>query len=165
MEQLSRDPYGTIWSKLAYFSQCLDLGNKILERACEASAKLALNAEISEKEGKVGRLLDVSIVAAAQRNKDLARSISTTALARAPHAASTSDAIAILEVLLLSSAAFESEAEWGTWIEEQLASFAYRLPQGEATRALFDHLKEIKKVLPISLSIGSRAEAIASAGN
>lgn len=165
MERLSKDPYGAIWSELAYFSQYFDLGNEILGRACEASAKLALNVEILETQTKLGRLLDVGIVAAAQRSKDLARSISTTALARAPHASSANDSIEILEVLLLSSAAFESEVEWHTWVEDQLASLAYRLPQGEATQSLFEHLKEIKKVLPISLSIGSRAEAIASAAN
>ena len=43
MDELSKDPYGAIWSKLAYFSQCFDLGEKILERACEASARTALD--------------------------------------------------------------------------------------------------------------------------
>ena len=165
MEELSKDPYGAIWSKLAYFSQCFDLGDKILKRACEASARTALDVEQSEGENKPGRLFDICLVAAAHRNKDLARSIAAAALARAPKAVTGHAAMSILHILLLASAAFEHEAEWSSWLGEQLTGLAYNLPSGEATRTLLEHLIEIKIVLPISLPVCSRAEAVASAAN
>jgi hypothetical protein len=165
MEELSKDPYGAIWSKLAYFSQCFDLGEKILERACEASARTALDVELLEGENKLGRLFDICLVAAAHRNKDLARSIAAAALARAPRAVTGNAAMSILHILLLASAAFEHEDEWSSWIGEQLVGLAYNLPAGEATRALREHLNEIKKVMPISIPVCSRAEAAASAAN
>ncbi len=165
MKELSKDPYGAIWSKLAYFSQCFDLGEKILERACEASASTALDVEQSERENKLGRLFDICLIAAAHRNKDLARSISAAALARAPRAVDGSSAMSILHILLLASAAFEHEDEWSSWIGEQLVGLAYNLPSGEATRVLREHLNEIKRVLPISSPVCSRADAVASAAN
>ena len=165
LQELSKDPSGSIWSKLAYFSQCLDLGEKILERACEASASTALDVEQSERENKLGRLFDICLIAAAHRNKDLARSISAAALARAPRAVDGSSAMSILHILLLASAAFEHEDEWSSWIGEQLVGLAYNLPSGEATRVLREHLNEIKRVLPISSPVCSRADAVASAAN
>ena len=165
MDELSKDPYGAIWSKLAYFSQCFDLGEKILERACQASARAALDIEQSEGENKSGRLFDICLVAAAHRNKDLARSIAAAALARAPQAVTGNAAMSILHILLLASAVFEHEDEWSSWIGEELAGLAYRLPKGESTRTLLEHLSEIKRVLPLATSICSRAEAVASAAN
>lgn len=165
MEEIAKEPHGAIWSKLAYFSQFYDLGEKNLDRACEASAKIPLDVDLSNGGHKIGRLLDVCIIAAAHRNKELARSISATALARASHSPSGKASVAILQVLLVASAAFEREDEWHAWIEDQLASFASRLPHGEATQTLLEHLNEIKKVLPVTLSIYSRAEALACAAN
>ena len=141
MDELSKDPYGAIWSKLAYFSQCFDLGEKILERACEASARTALDVEQLEGENKLGRLLDICIVAAAHRNKELARSIAAAALARAPRAVAGNAAMSILHILLLASAAFEHEDEWSSWLGEQLTGLAYNLPSGEAT-GTFDRNQE-----------------------
>lgn len=165
MEELLKDPYGAIWSKLAYFSQCFDLGEKILGPACGASAKAILDVEQLEGENKLGRLFDFCLIAASHRNKDLARSISAAVLARAPRAATGDAAISILYILLLASAAVECEDEWFSWIEEQLTGLAYNLPPGEATRALQEHFSEIKKVLPVSLPVCSRAEAVVSAAN
>ena len=136
---------------------------KILELACEASARAALYVEPLEGVNKLGRLFNICLVAAAHRNKELARSISATALARAPQAVTGNEATSILHILLLSSAAFENEDQWSSWIGEQLASLACNLPPGEPTRTLREHLNEIKKVLPISMSICSCAEAVASA--
>jgi hypothetical protein len=165
LEELSKDPFGTIWSKLAYFSQCFDLGEKILLRACEASAGASFEIEQLEGQTQPDRLFDFCLVAAAHRNTDLARSISAIALARAPHAKSGEKALAILHILLLASAAFEREDDWWFWIEEQLAGLAYRLPQGEATKTLLEHMGQIKRVLPIERSICSRAEAVVSSAN
>lgn len=165
LEELSREPFGSIWSKLAYFSQCFDLGEKILLRTCEASAGAALEIEQLEGQTQPDRLFDICLVAIAHRNTDLARSISVIALARAPHAQSGENALAILHILLLASAAFEREDEWSSWIEEQLAGLAHRLPQGEATRTLLEHMDHIKRVLPLERSICSRAEAILSSAN
>ncbi len=165
LEELSKDPFGPIWSKLAYFSQCFDLGPIILLRACEVSSGSAFEIKQLEGQTQPDRLFDICLVAAAHRNTDLARSISAIALARAPHAQSGVKALAIFHILLVASAAFERDDEWSHWIEEQLAGLANRLPQGEATKTLLEHMDHIKRVLPLERSICSRAEAIVSAAN
>ena len=165
LEEITKNPLGTIWSKLAYFSQCFDLGEKILLRACEASTEAFFDIEQLEGQTQPNQLFDICLVAAAHRNKDLARAISVIALARAPHAQSGEKVLTILRILLLASAAFEREDEWSSWIEEQLAALAYRLPQGEATRTLLEHMEQIKRILPLERSICSRAEAIVSSAN
>lgn len=165
LEEITKNPFGTIWSKLAYFSQCFDLGERILLQACEVSSRAAFGIEQLEGQMQPDRLFDICLVAAAHRNTDLARAISTIALARAPSAQSGEKVLAIFHILLFASAAFEQEDEWSHWIEEQLAGLAYRLPQGEATRTLLEHMDEIKRVLPLERSICSRAEAVVSSAN
>ncbi|MDT3775992.1 hypothetical protein PJI16_00260 [Nitrospira sp. MA-1] len=165
LEELAKDPFVSIWSRLAYFSQYFDLGAKILLRACEVSSGPDFKIEQLEGQTQPDRLFDICLVAAAHRNTDLARAISSIALAKAPHAQSAEKALKILHILLFASAAFECEDEWSDWIAEQLADLAYRLPQGEATRTLLEHLEQIKRVLPVERSICSRAEAVASSAN
>lgn len=158
IQELSKDPSGPIWSKLAYFSQCFDLGEEVLARACEVSVTAG------EKERST-RLFDMGVIAAAHRNKDLAHSIAATAIKRAPLASNANAAMSILQIILLASATFENEKEWSSWTRDQLVRLAYNLPAGEASETLRDHLAEIKTVLPISSAITSSAEAIAAAAN
>lgn len=165
LEELSTDPYGTIWSKLAYLSQSLDLGEVVLSRVCEVSAKESFKKEMSDKDKQDSRLLEWSVVAAAHRSKELARNIAGMALSRAPLATTSDAVLSILHALIVTSAAFESEAEWAFWIREQFERLAHSLPAGEASKTLRQNLSEIKRVTPISSSITSRAEAIAAAAS
>lgn len=163
LRQLSEDPSGSIWSKLAYFSQCFNLGEKVLEQACRACTTANFDHELVEGEERPTRLFDMGLIAAAHRNKDLANSIAAIALKRASLASTENDAMAVFQIMLLASAAFENEEEWFTWTSDQLDRLAYNLPVGEATETLREHLAEIRKVLPISSAFTSRAEAIAAA--
>jgi hypothetical protein len=163
LRQLSEDPSGSIWSKLAYFSQCFNLGEKVLEQPCRACTTANFDHESAEGETRPARLFDMGLIAAAQRNKDLANSIAAIALKRASLASTENEAMSVLQIILLASAAFENEEEWFTWTSDQLDRLAYNLPVGEATETLREHLAEIRKVLPISSALTSRAEAIAAA--
>jgi hypothetical protein len=69
----------------------------------------------------------------------------------------------ILQALLLASAVFGNEEEWAPWLAEQLAQLAARLPAGEASKVLLEHLKELKRVVPLTCCVCARAEALASA--
>lgn len=164
LKELSMDSSGVIWSKLAYFSQCFDLGEAILAGARESCAKMILNVDSLEEEPKRGRLFDMCLVAAAHRDKDLARAIAATVLKMAPHTETREGTLSILHSLILASAAFEKEDEWSYWIKEQLGSLANNLPAGDATELLCEHLSEMK-LLPLSWSVCSHAEAVSSAAN
>ena len=165
LEELSKDPSGAIWSKLAYFSQCFDLGEKVLAQACKAITTASFDHELVKGEERPARLFDIGLIAAAQRHKDLANSIATIAVNKAPLATTDKAAVSLLHIILLASAAIENEKEWSSWVSEQLATLAHSLPAGEATKALREHLAEIKTVLPISSAIASSAESIAAAAN
>jgi hypothetical protein len=163
LEELSKDPSGAIWSKLAYFSQCFDLGEKVLTKACEAITTDNFDHEIVEGEERPTRLFDIALLAAANRNKDLAGSMATIALKKAPLATTGKVVISLLQIILLASAAFENEEEWSSWVSEQFAKLAYSLPAGESTKILHDHLVALRTVLPISLPVFSQAESVCSA--
>ncbi|MGE0469952.1 MAG: hypothetical protein AB7L09_13385 [Nitrospira sp.] len=162
LEELSKDPSGAIWSKLAYFSQCFGLGEKILAHACQAVTTAPFDHELDRKE-RPTRLFDITLIAAAHRNKDLANSIATISLKKAPLATTEKSVITLLQIILTASAAFENEREWSSWVSEQLARLAYNLPAGESTKTLYEHLAAIRMVLPISMLVCSQAESVCSA--
>jgi hypothetical protein len=78
---------------------------------------------------------------------------------------STHEAWQVLQILLVASTAFEAREIWASWLEEQLAEVAARLPAGEASKTFLQHLREARKVLPATLSIHSRAESHLLAAN
>lgn len=163
LQQLSENPSGPIWSKLAYFSQCFELGGKVLEQACQACVTANFDHELVKGREHLGRLLDVCLIAASHRSEELANSIATIAIRRAPSASTSEAAMALLQIILLASAAFENEGEWAAWTSGHLDRLANTLPCGEATKTFYEHLLEVRKVLPISSAVTSRAEAIAAA--
>lgn len=162
-EELSKDPFGVIWSKLAYFSQYFDLGDKILAQVGQAITTATFDHEVIEGKERPTRLFNTTLIAAAHRNKDLANSIATIALKQAPLATTGKAAISLLQIILVASAAFEIEEEWSAWVSEHLAGLAYSLPAGESTKTLHDHLVAIRMVLPISLPVCSQAQSVCSA--
>lgn len=165
LRQLYEDPSGSIWSKLAYFSQYFDLGGKVLEQACQACVPANFDLDLMKGREHPDRLFDVCLIAASHRSKELANSIATIAVRIAPSAVTGEATMALLQIILLTSAAFEDEREWSAWTSDHLDRLANTLPCGEATKTFHDHLVEVRKVLPMSCVVTSRAEAVAAASN
>lgn len=164
-QELVDDPGGPVWAKLAYLSQCFDLGRELTHRAREAAAQINIDRGEPESLEYVDRLGEACMVAAAHRDVELARAIGSRAVSGASIAGSGDDTVAILQVLLAAGAAFENEREWAEWLEERLFELAARLPAGEPSKVLLRHLGELKKVLNLTMAIHARAEALASAAN
>lgn len=165
VEQLTTDPAGPVWSMLAYVSQCFDLGEEVLAQARKAGTRVNLCGQGVNREQYLSRLTDGCLVAAAQRDVELSRSIVTSVVASAHEIHSAHEAWQVLQILLVASTAFEAQDIWASWLEEQLAEVAARLSVGEASQAFLQYLREAEKVLPVTLSIHSRAESILLAAN
>jgi hypothetical protein len=165
LNAFSKEPAGPAWSMLAYLSQYFDLGETLLARVRAAVACVTLETEEAEREKRLERLTNGCLVAAAQRDMELARSIATTVLAASHTMRSGGQAVAMLRILVFASAAFATDPAWAEWLEEQLTELAARLPSGEASKAFLEHLREVKSVVPLPLCIHSRAEALASAAS
>lgn len=164
-EDLANNPAAPILSHLAYLSQYFDLGEKLLTRIREAIARIALLSDSTILEERLQQLMDVGLVACAQRDEELASVIASTVVGKTHWAQSDSDVISILHALLIASAAFQDEGKWAEWLEQQLTEAAIRLPAGTPSKVFFEQLQEVKKVLPLKLGIHGRAEAFASAAN
>lgn len=157
--RLLQDPTGPVWRVLAHLSQCFDIGNDVLEqtrRACLVKGDF---------EHELERLADAGVVASSQGDKELARSIASLVKERAPEARSGQDAVILLRVLVIASAAFDDEREWSQWLEEQLSDLAARIPTGKISETFLVHLREIKTVLPLTCRVVTCAEAMASAAS
>lgn len=165
VDQLTTDPTGPVWSMLAYFSQCFDLGEELLGHARKISAHMNLGGQGVNREQYLSRLTDGCLVAAAQRDVELSRSIVAAVVANAQEIRSAHEAWQVLQILLVASTAFEAQDIWAAWLEEQLAEVAVRLPIGEALKTFLQYLREVEKVLPVTLGIHSRAESILLAAN
>jgi len=118
---------------------------------------------INTEEG-LWRLAHAGVVAAAERDRELAKAIAEAVLALAPSVREGTLVFLAVQGLLIASAAFEEEGAWAERLREQLSRLAGLLPAGKASSELFRELQELKTVTRLELGITSRAEAIASAG-
>jgi hypothetical protein len=154
-----------VLSALAHIAQRYDLGEELLTAMRELIARTHFGGEETGLDERFGRLIDASLVTCAQRDEGLASTIASTAIATAHKAQSASEAIKILQTLLVAGAAFQHESVWAEWLEGHLTEVAARLPAGEPSVAFYAHLQELKKVLKLPLGIHARAEAMVSAAN
>jgi hypothetical protein len=164
-EDLANSQDLAILSTLAYLSQRYDLGEELLSRMREIIERNSFASEEAGLDERFGRLIDAGLVACAQRDEALATTIASTVVAAAHRAQSASEAIQVLQALLIAGAAFQREDAWAEWLEEQLTGMASRLPAGEPSKAFYAHLQELKKVLRLMLGVHIRAEALVSAAN
>jgi hypothetical protein len=164
-DNLANNPDVSILTTLAYLSQRYDLGEKLLARIREAITWSAFANTEAGLDERIGRLIDAGLVACAQRDEELARTIASSVVAMAQWTHSGADTRKILQALLIAGAAFQHNDAWAEWLEKQLAEVATRLPAGKPSKMFLAHLQELKKVLRLNLGIHVRAEALASAAN
>lgn len=164
-EDLCGDPPLAALSKLAYISQFFDLGDELRTRVREYVNRIPSRNDTSGFSERIGRLTDAGLVACAQRDVELARVIGLSVLRSLHWAPSDCNVAMILQAVIVAAAAFEDESEWAKWLEDELAQIAIRLPAGEVSRVFLDQLRELKKVVRLSLGIHVRAEGIASAAS
>jgi hypothetical protein len=141
-EELANNPAAPVLSTLAYLSQYFDLGERLLARMREAITRIAFDSEETGLAERLGRLIDTSLVACAQRDAELASAIAATVVAAARWA-NPEDVVRILQALLIAGAAFQNEDEWAEWLERQLAEVAICLPAGEPLKMFLGNLQEL----------------------
>jgi hypothetical protein len=137
----------------------------LLARAREAVRGVSISGPEERRDAVLGHLADGGLVAAAQRDVELARLIGKAVVSGAQVATSEPQVATLLRCLLAAGGAFEDEREWAEWIEEQLTQIALSLPRGEPARAFLTHIAELKRAVDLSLCIHGRAEALASVAN
>lgn len=163
IEAFGGKPDTSAWARLAYLSQLFAFGHDLMECVRQASRSTLLGANGTEGEEGFVRCEHACIVAAACRDTELARAIGAGIVEHAPRTSTGPEAVAALGISTLAAAAFEHEAQWAEWLEEQLAGTAARLPAGEPIKSFEAQLPALKEVLPLRNGIHSRAEALCAA--
>lgn len=158
--QLSGD---LLVSNIVNLSQVFHLDEVTRLALREVISKSYSESENQDTADRLARLMKAGIVAAAERDRELAQAIAAAVLAIAPSLLEGTNVAMGLEALLLAGAAFEEERASAEWLNEQILGFAGRLPAGKSSAGLYNQLQELKKVTKLELSICSRAEALASA--
>lgn len=157
---ISKDPLGREWFKLSYFAQLFDLGEELLAHLRAALMKPSFARSKRSRERAIECITHGTLIAAAQRDKELARVIAAKILSEAGDPISQSESLLVLRGLLLAGGAFEDEQEWVAWLSEQLARLAARVARGDAAVELLAQLQALKIVLPLQFRIHAQAEAI-----
>ena len=159
----SARPDTSAWMRLAYLSQLFTFGPDLMQCLWPAARGIVLDGQQIQREQGFVQLERACSIAAARRDTQLARAIGTVLLEHTPKSSTGQEAAAVLAVSILAAAAFEHEAEWAVWLEEQLAATAIRLPAGEPIEAFGAQLEALKEVLPLRHAIQARAEALCAA--
>ena len=162
LEQLNNDTSEIIWSKLAHLSQLFDLGPEILHRAQSILKNSESGSRLTNPVFDINYLQSASLIAAAQRDVELASAIGDKLLDHASSVRSESDVASIMVVLLIASSAFQNDDTWTKWVENKFAEVAMILSADNLLKVFLRHLQELKKLIKLNKNIISRAEAIAS---
>lgn len=163
-KKLKESHEDTLLSHLAHLSQWFWFEEGLLESVRNVIEKIVLRGiNEYEYEQRIRRLSDVGLIAAVHRDTKLAKVIGNIVVDAAQEAQSAVQVMVIINALLVAGAAFENDADWAAWFEDQLKKVADRIPQGDAAKAFLQNLEELKKVLKLHLGIHTRAEALASA--
>ncbi|HWM89865.1 MAG TPA: hypothetical protein VN493_03790 [Thermoanaerobaculia bacterium] len=157
--QLSGD---LLLSNIVNLSQLFHLDERTRSALREMISKSHFEIDGLSAEKRLARLVNAGIVAAAERDRELAQAIAAAVLDLAPDLQTGTVSLG-LEALLTAGAAFEEEVAWAEWLKEQLSAFAASLPAGKASASLYHQLQELKKVTKLDLGIYTKAEALASA--
>lgn len=163
--RFSEDLQSSPLSDLAYISQTFDLGSELLGCVRDTCAKITLVGDVEDREQRLGMLVNAAIIAAAHRDQKLADLIGERVCSEAGEVVASQEAVFILRIVMLASAAIEENAVWEKWLENRLSEMASRLPNGEPTSLFLRHLQVVKGLLDLKRCIHARAEAIASASN
>lgn len=151
-------------SNMATLAQFFHFDEETLSFLHEVISNCSPENIASGPEDRLWQLANAGLVAAAERDQNLASAIAEGVFSLAPALQEGAVSLA-LQDLLIASAAFEEEAPWAEWLEEQLARLAGLLPAGKATSRLYDVLQALKGVMKLHLGITVRAEALASAAS
>jgi hypothetical protein len=161
-EKLLKLPADLLLSNLVYLSQLFHLDEEIRSVLREIISNNALGEELGP-EDRLARLVNAGLVAAAERDRELAQAIAGAVLALAPSLQESSTVSLGFQAFLIASAAFEEESSWAGWLKERLAELAALLPAGKASTRLYHELQELDKVVKLDLDITNLAKALASA--
>ena len=146
---------------LAAASQLFLLDGDDVERAKNSVAKLG-DGNDAPLEAQLTQLYSASIAAAAARDAELAARIGSIVKTLAGLVSQPVEVGWAIRVLLQAAAAYEDEADWARWLEEQFADLATWLPQPRLSD-LWSHSEGIERVLPATHWCHLRAKAIAAA--
>jgi hypothetical protein len=145
------------------FPQLFTLSLDLTQFVYQAARGIASGGQEIQRERGFVQLERACSIAAARRDTQLARGIGTALLEHITKSTTAQEAGAALAISTLAAAAFEHEAEWAVWPEEQLAATAIRLPAGEPIETFGAQLALLKQILPLHHAIPARAEALCAA--
>lgn len=154
-----------LWlENLAMLSQRFALPEDLKSSLRDVISREIPHNEESAIEKTLTRLWKSGMIAAAERDAEIAESIAA-AMLRVASGVQKEETFVwyMVETLLRAAAAFEEESACADWLEAQLFGLANRLPEGEMSTLLWQHMQELKKVTRLELGIFRRAEAVASA--
>ena len=144
---------------LVGWSQLATLSAESISLLKERIQFLKPNNELIPGDERLPRLLDASFVAAVGRHEDLAHEIGAVISAIVSDLESEKIQT-VLQILMVTSAAFENDLKWSAWLEQQLVHVAGRVTSKDA-KVVLAWLHVLKLALPCEdRGLLVRAEAL-----
>ena len=147
-------------------SQFFELGAEELQRARSTVGDMEREVYGSELQENFIQLELASIVASANRDRQLGDCIATAVIGMCSGISTEQDIQVVLRIMLQAAAANEDHEEWFKWLEDKLAEIAARIPSTpEPLLNIFiGHLGELEVILPADSWFHIRAKSRSLAG-
>lgn len=154
------------WHLLVSASQFFALDETEIKRAKMLVRSLTEDVPNSDARDILRDMELASIVAATNRNSELADEIANALMQFSPRVATEQEVQMIFAIILQAAAAYEEYEGWFQWLEEKLAHIAANLPETPTVvlHAFVSHLDEIEMISPTDAWFHIRARAVALSG-
>ena len=163
-ELLEPDLTSNVWHRLAVSSQVFFFDNDFLSELREVLKQTTVSGEPSQRQKELLSLANVSLVAAAHRDAELAEIIADKCIGSASETETGEEATNFVAVLIAAAAAFESQAESHTWLEDKLLPLISQLPKNEPCSAVQESIRILRRSGYLDPGRFARAEALAQMG-
>jgi hypothetical protein len=160
-DQLGNLPVEELPTALLFYSRRFQLPEELRSRLRAAIAvDRGPDADLGQQ---LSRLEVAALVAAGQRDRELADAVGASTAALAPALREEAEVGTLFHCLVIAAAALPDEAAWAQWLKDRFAEVAARVPPGMVARIYWHCLQQIRVVTRLHLGIEDRAEIVASA--
>jgi hypothetical protein len=161
---LQGNELGDGWENLSFHSHLFAYDDSMLKEMMLLVKNIEIPTDAIEKKQEfLHCLASIAFIAASQPAEALADELVTTLLRNVDKLKSEVDAAHGYQIILTASAAYCERSLWLDWLERRLADYAFFLPRGEASFALFQCLEVLKGLFPLKEWRFGRARKLAAA--
>ena len=165
-KELTSDLDDQRWVTFTYLSRVIHFDDDTLSHITNLIPEVSFGNTAEQRRNTLHHLGQISLIAVTQKYTPLAETILARCLGETGDFTNTFEASAYMRMGLIAAAALDDASERNMRLAGYLLNLAHRVPSGEASRLLSQHIEDLKILTPATdWHYFARSEAVAMLGS